>query len=108
MSDIWFSQDIKLKLSNRVLIGCSHRYREVDYRINDRLFYISNVYAYVPYERTWVIMDASEVRLRIVSAVFNLMRIGISISSAELSKNDMTVLSAVRKTVSNISPLILG
>lgn len=52
-------------------------------------------------------MDASEVRLRIVSAVFNLMRIGVSISSAELSKNDMTVLSAVRKTVSSISPLLL-
>lgn len=44
-------------------------------------------------------MEASEERLRIVSGVFNLVRIGVSMSSAELSKKEMTVLSAVRNTL---------
>lgn len=42
-------------------------------------------------------------RLRIVSGVLNLDIIGVSMSSAELSKNESTVLSAVRKTTEKIS-----
>ena len=48
-------------------------------------------------------MDASKERLRIVSGVLNLDIIGVSMSSAELSKNERTVLSAVRKTMKKIS-----
>lgn len=44
-------------------------------------------------------MEASGTRLKIVSGVFNLVNIGDSISSAELSKNERAVLSAVRKTI---------
>lgn len=50
-----------------------------------------------------MIMDASELRLIIVSGLFNLVRMGVSISIAELSKNEMTVLSAVRKTTNAVS-----
>lgn len=48
-------------------------------------------------------MEASGERRRIVSGVFSLDRIGDSMSSAELSKNERTVLSAVRKTTKTIS-----
>lgn len=41
----------------------------------------------------WTIMEASHDLLRIVSGVLSRARIGCSISSAEDSKNDMTVLS---------------
>lgn len=51
-------------------------------------------------------MDASELRLIIVSGLFNLVRMGVSISSAELSKNEMTVLSAVRKTTHAVSEVV--
>lgn len=48
-------------------------------------------------------MEASEERRRIVAGVFSLDRIGVSMSSAELSKNERTVSSAVRKTTNTIS-----
>lgn len=53
-------------------------------------------------------MEASELRLIIVSGLFNLVRMGVSTSSAELSKNDMTVLSAVRKTTAVVSERAFG
>ena len=47
---------------------------------------------------TCVIIDASEHRLKIVSGVLNRVMMGLSMSSAELSKKEITVLSAVRNT----------
>lgn len=58
------------------------------------------------YELTWTNMLASGHLRRIVSGLLSRSMMGISISSAELSKNDITELSAVRKmeTCSTATP----
>lgn len=48
-------------------------------------------------------MEASGIRLKIVSGVFSLVNIGVSTSSAEFSKKERAVLSAVRKTTRAVS-----
>jgi len=45
----------------------------------------------------WVSMEASQERRRMVSGVASRLRIGVSMSSAEVSKKEITVLSTVRK-----------
>lgn len=57
----------------------------------------------------WVSILESDERLKIVSGALKRVIIGVSISSAELSKNEMTVLSAVRKieTCSTLTPRFL-